>query len=124
MLGQAQRALAATSAELTVVVGKSLGSVAATIVDGPAVWLTPLLDRPEIAAALATAGSPALLVGSPADPSWGEGELPDNPLLEVFELPGLDHSLQVSGDPLASLDVLRDVTRRVGAFFDRVSDSP
>ncbi len=124
MLGQAQRALAATSAELTVVVGKSLGSVAATTVDGPAVWLTPLLDRREITAALATAGSPALLVGSPADPSWGEGELPDNPLLEVFELPGLDHSLQVSGDPLSSLDVLRDVTRRVGAFFDRVSDTP
>jgi hypothetical protein len=124
MLGQAQRAFAAASAELTVVVGKSLGSVAATIVDGPAVWLTPLLNRPEIAAALAAAGSPALLVGSPADSSWGEGELADNPLLEVFELPGLDHSLQVSGDPLSSLDVLRDVTRRVGAFFDRVSDSP
>ncbi len=124
MLGQTERALAATSAELTVVVGKSLGSVAATMVDGPAVWLTPLLDRAEIAAALAAAGSPALLVGSPADPSWGEGELPDNPLLEVFELPGLDHSLQVSGDPLASLDVLRDVTLRVGAFYDRVSGSP
>ena len=124
MLAQAERALGATSAELTVVVGKSLGSVATTIVDGPAVWLTPLLDRPEIAAALAAAGSPALLVGSPADPSWGEGELPDNPLLEVFELPGLDHSLQVSGDPLASLAVLRDVTRRVGAFLDRVSGTP
>jgi hypothetical protein len=124
MLGQTERALAATSAELTVVVGKSLGSVAATMVDGPAIWLTPLLNRAEIAAALAAAGSPALLVGSPADPSWGEGELPDNPLLEVFELPGLDHSLQVSGDPLASLDVLRDVTLRVGAFYDRVSGSP
>ncbi len=124
MLGQAERALAATSAELTVVVGKSLGSVAATMVDGPAVWLTPLLTRPDIAAALAAARSPALLVGSPADPSWGEAELPDNPLLEVLELPGLDHSLQVSGDPLASLAVLRDVTQRLGAFFDRVSDIP
>ena len=124
MLGQTERALGATSAELTVVVGKSLGSVAATMVDGPAIWLTPLLDRAEIAAALAAAGSPALLVGSTADPSWAEGELPDNPLLEVFELPGLDHSLQVSGDPLASLDVLRDVILRVGAFYDRVSGSP
>ena len=124
MLGQAERALAATSAELTVVVGKSLGSVAATMVHGPAVWLTPLLTRPDIAAALAAARSPALLVGSPADPSWGGAALPDNPLLEVLELPGLDHSLQVSGDPLASLDVLRDVTQRLGAFFDRVSDIP
>jgi hypothetical protein len=118
MLGQAERALAATSAELTVVIGKSLGSVAATKVDGPAVWLTPLLTRPDIAAALAAASSPTLLVGSPHDPSWGQGELPDNPVLEVLELPGLDHSLQVAGDPLASLDVLRTVTERLGAFLD------
>ena len=118
MLGQTERALAATSAELTVVIGKSLGSVAATLVDGPAVWLTPLLTRPDIAAALAAASSPALLVGSPHDPSWGQGELPDNPLLEVLELPGLDHALQVEGDPLASLDVLRTVTERLGAFLD------
>ena len=118
MLGQADRALAATSAELTVVIGKSLGSVAATLVDGPAVWLTPLLTRPDIAAALAAASSPALLVGSPHDPSWGQGELPDNPVLEVLELPGLDHSLQVAGDPLASLDVLRTVTETLGVFLD------
>jgi hypothetical protein len=124
MLGRAERAMAATGAELTVVVGKSLGSVAATMVDGPAVWLTPLLTRPDVAAALAAADSPALLVGSPHDPSWGEGRLPDNPLLEVLELPGLDHSLQVSRDPIASLDVLRTVTQRVCAFFDRVSNTP
>ena len=124
MLGQAERALAATSAELTVVVGKSLGSVAATTFDGSAVWLTPLLTRPEIAAALAATGSPTLLVGSPADPTWGEGNVPDNAALEVCELPGLDHSLQVSGDPLSSLDVLRTVTERVSAFLERVADSP
>jgi hypothetical protein len=124
MLGQAEQAMAATSAELTVVIGKSLGSVAATMVDGPAVWLTPLLTRPDIATALAATRSPALLVGSPHDPSWGEGELPDNPMLEVLELPGLDHSLQVSRDPIASLDVLRTVTQRVASFYERVEGSP
>jgi len=124
MLGQAERALSATSAELTVVVGKSLGSVAATIFDGPAVWLTPLLTRPDIAAALAATSSPTLLVGSPADPAWGDGNVPDNSALEVLELPGLDHSLQVEGDPLGSLDVLRTVTDRVCAFYDRIAGSP
>ena len=106
------------SAELTVVVGKSLGSMAATIVDGPAVWLTPLLTRPDIAAALAATSSPTLLVGSPADPTWGDGNVPDNSALEVLELPGLDHSLQVEGDPLGSLDVLRTVIESLGAFLD------
>jgi hypothetical protein len=121
MHDQAQRAVEAVEADLVVVIGKSLGSAAAPLVADsglPAVWLTPLLTRPDVADALARASAPALAVGSPADPTWGEGDVPENPSLEVLELPGLDHSLQVSGDPLASLDVLRDVTARVGAFLD------
>lgn len=122
--GQARRALDATDAELTVVVGKSLGSAAAPMVRGPAVWLTPLLDRPEIVEALSSATAPTLLVGSPADPTWGEGNVPDNAALETLELPGLDHSLQVSGDPISSLDALRTVTQRVASFYERVAGSP
>jgi hypothetical protein len=118
MRGQAKRALEAAGDGLVVVVGKSLGSVAAPLVSGPAVWLTPLLNQPEIAEALGAASAPALLVGSPADPTWGEGTVPDNPQLDVLELEGLDHSLQVSGDPRASLDALATVTERVGAFLD------
>jgi len=125
MLGQAERALEEASGAATVaVVGKSLGTIAATIHRGPAVWLTPLLDRPNIVAALQATSAPTLLVGSPADPSWGDGEVPDNPALEVLELPGLDHSLQVSGDVSASLDALRTVTQRLSSFFERVADSP
>jgi hypothetical protein len=124
MREQAQRALDATDAELTVVVGKSLGSVAAPMVSGPAVWLTPLLVRPEIVEALASASAPALLIGSRDDPIWSDGELPENPALEVLELDGLDHALQVKGDPLASLDVLRTVTDRTGAFLERVEGTP
>jgi hypothetical protein len=121
MRGQAQRALdAASGAETVVVIGKSLGSAAAPMVTGPAVWLTPLLIRPEVVEALGAAGAPALLVGSTADSTWSDGTLPDNPALEVLELDGLDHSLQVSGDPVASLDVLRTVTDRVGAFLARL----
>jgi hypothetical protein len=122
MRGQAQRALeTASGAEQVVVIGKSLGSAAAPLVSGPAVWLTPLLNRPEIADAIGAATAPTLLVGSRADPTWSDGSVPDNDALEVLELDGLDHSLQVSRDPLASLDVLRDVTARVGAFLARLS---
>jgi hypothetical protein len=124
MRGQAQRALEATDAELTVVVGKSLGSAAAPIVSGPAIWLTPLLIRPEIVKALGSASAPTLLVGSPDDPTWGDGTVPDNRALEVLELGGLDHSLQVSGDPIASLDALRTVTQRVSAFYERLAGTP
>jgi hypothetical protein len=122
MRGQARRALeTAAGPGLTVVVGKSLGSVAAPMVTGPAVWLTPLLVQDPIVEALEATEAPTLLVGSPADPTWGGGRIPDNPALEVLELEDLDHSLQVSGDPLASLDVLRTVTARVGSFFERLA---
>ena len=117
MRGRARAALDEAGTEHVVVLGKSLGSAAAPLVDGPAIWLTPLLIRPEIVEALQAATAPALLVGSPDDPTWGDGNLPDNDMLDVLELPGLDHSLQVSRDPRASLDVLGRVTERVGAFL-------
>ena len=122
MRGQAERALeAASGAERVVVIGKSLGSVAATLVSGPAIWLTPLLNQPEVAGAIGSATAPTLLVGSTADPTWAGGAVPDNASIEVLELEGLDHSLQLTADPIASVDVLRDVTARVGAFLERLS---
>jgi len=118
MRAQAESAMeAASDAERIVVVGKSLGSAAAPMVSGPAVWLTPLLDQQAIADAINGATVPTLLVGSRADPTWADGPAPGNAALEVLELDGLDHSLQISRDPLASLDVLRDVTARIGAFL-------
>ena len=122
MRKRAHSALAATDADRVVVVGKSLGSAAAPLVAEralPAIWLTPLLVRPDVVWALKTTQAPALLVGSSADPTWADGERPANDALEIVELDGLDHSLQVEGDPLASLDALRDVTQRVSAFLER-----
>jgi hypothetical protein len=122
MRGQAEAALElASGSERVVVVGKSLGSAAAPIVTGPAVWLTPLLNQPGIADSINSATAPTLLVGSRADSTWADGPAPGNAALEVLELDGLDHSLQVSCDPPASLGVLSDVTARVGAFLERLT---
>ena len=120
---RAESALNATSATQVALVGKSLGSAAAPLATQralPAVWLTPLLIRTEVLAALGATDRPTLIIGSPADPSWGNGELPDNEALEVMELDGLDHSLQREDDPLGSIDVLRAVTERVTTFFERL----
>ena len=123
MRDRAARAVDAAAADTVAVIGKSLASAAAPLAAErglPAVWLTPLLDRVEVVGALEAATAPALLVGSPADPTWGEGAVPEGGSLEILELPGLDHSLQVDGDPLASLDVLRRVTERIGLFLERI----
>jgi hypothetical protein len=125
MRAQAERALDdASDAPTVAVIGKSLGSIAATVHTGPAVWLTPLLTRPDIVEALRATRAPTLLVGSPADPSWGEGTVPDNPVLDVLELLGLDHSLQVSGSPSSSLDALRTVTDCVTSWLASLSGTP
>jgi hypothetical protein len=123
MRGRAASALGATDAATVAVIGKSLGSAAAPLVAErglAAVWLTPLLVRPDVVAALASSSAPALLVGSSADPTWSDGEQPGGGAVSVLEFDGLDHSLQVEGDPLASLDVLRQVTERIGAFLESV----
>jgi hypothetical protein len=123
--GRAEQALdVASGAEQVVVIGKSLGSAAAPMVSGPAVWLTPLLTRPEIAGAIESATAPTLLVGSRDDPSWGSGLMSDSPAVRSLEFDSLDHSLQMSGDPEASLAVLREVTARVSSFLAERAGSP
>jgi hypothetical protein len=124
MRDRAERALNATDAGRVVVIGKSLGSAAAPLVAErglAAVWLTPLLIRPEVVRAISASSAPVLLVGSSADETWSTGGQPGGDAVEVVEFDGLDHSLQVEGDPGASLDVLRQVTERIGAFLGRLS---
>jgi hypothetical protein len=120
---RAERALSAVSAPSIVVVGKSLASGAANIVAErwlPAAWLTPLLNRAPVVEALARTRRPTLLVGSRADDTWKSAAIPENPDLEIVELDGLDHALQVEGDPLASLDALRTVTAVLSEFLRRL----
>ena len=118
---RAQRALDHQPSELDVVIGKSLSSdVAGLVADRglPAVWLTPLLDRPGILAALARTTRPTLLVGGTADPTWLPDALPDNVMLDRLQLDGLDHGLQLPGDPQASLAALRKVVKKLDRFLD------
>jgi pimeloyl-ACP methyl ester carboxylesterase len=118
---RAQRALEHQPTELDVVIGKSLSSdVAGLAADRglPAIWLTPLLDRPGILAALARTTRPTLLVGGTADPTWRPDALPDNVMLDRLQLDGLDHGLQLPGDPQASLNALRKVVKKIDRFLD------
>jgi hypothetical protein len=115
---RARHALDFRPVEHQVVVGKSLASGAAGLVSDralPALWLTPLLDQPVVLDGLARAAAPTLLVGGSADDTWTPFALPENERLEVVELPALDHSLQVPGDPVGSARALE----RVVATMDR-----
>src|SRR5690606_25913233 len=94
---RAQRALDHRPAPTTVVIGKSLASAVADLAAAralPAIWLTPLLDRPAVAAAIAAATRPALLAGGTADPTWRPDAVGDSALLQFHEVADADHSLQ------------------------------
>lgn len=119
-LDRAVRALAHDASPNDVVIGKSLSTDAAALVAQrglPAIWLTPLLDRPNVLEGLKRTTHPTLIVGSTADPTWQPGRLPDNVMIDQLELDGLDHSLQLPGDPQASLNALRKVTKRIDRFL-------
>ncbi|WBB65666.1 alpha/beta hydrolase [Micromonospora sp. WMMD812] len=99
-------------------VGKSLGSLAAPLaVDRrlPAVWLTPLLHLPEVMTALERATAPFLLIGGLADPTWDAAEA-RRLTSHMLEIPDADHSLMVPGPLVRSADALGRVCLAVDAF--------
>ncbi len=122
-IDRATRALDAAPGDRTAVIGKSLTSAAAGIAADrglPAAWLTPMLRQPTVVEALGRASAPTLLVGGTDDSDhWDPAALPDNPVIEVLELEGVDHALQTEGDLGASLAALMKVTGTLAAFLDR-----
>src|SRR5262249_28259676 len=122
----AERALEAGGGGRVLVIGKSLASLLAADVSErrlPAAWLTPLLTEPAVIDGLAAARAPTLLIGGTGDPLWRARSIPDNPALDVLELPGADHAVQIPGDPLASLDALRSVAESVMRFAATASSA-
>jgi hypothetical protein len=119
----AERAIGEAGAAHVVVIGKSLASLlAAEISDRnlPAAWLTPPLSEPSMIDALSHVRNPTLLLGGTADPMWKSDAIPDNPTLEIVELPDVDHALQVAGDLGASLDALRLMTEALSGWLQRI----
>ena len=106
-----------------VVIGKSLGSLAAPLVADrglAAVWFTPLLTDEPTVAALRRATAPCLLVGGTADRFW-DGQvarsLPAD-VIEVVEVDGADHAMFVPGRLADSAAVLGRVITAVEDFLD------
>lgn len=106
----------------TVLVGKSLGSLAAAVAADrglPAVWFTPLLNQPSTVAALRRCSAPFLLVGGTDDESW-DGGLARELTPHVAELPGADHGLYLPGPLAGALAAHAVAIGAVERFLDQV----
>lgn len=101
-----------------VVLGKSVGTLAVPLVSElnlPAIWLTPLFDRPELVSALNSVKSKTLLVGGTDDEFW-DSAVAKATGLQILELPGGDHNLEIAGNPLASVRFLSELLMTIESF--------
>jgi hypothetical protein len=114
--------MTAATGAAPVVIGKSLGSLAAPLVADrglAAVWFTPLLTDEPTMAALRRATGPCLLVGGSADQFW-DGQAARSLPAEVVEIDGADHGMFVPGRLAASAAALGQVITAVEDFLDHV----
>ncbi|GGR99467.1 hypothetical protein GCM10010169_50110 [Micromonospora fulviviridis] len=104
------------------IIANSLGTLAAGLAAErrlPAIWITPLLHRPEVVDGLRRAGAPCLLIGGTADPSW-RPDLARELSPYVCEVAGADHGLRVPGPLARSAAVLAETATAVEDFLDGV----
>jgi hypothetical protein len=103
-------------------IGKSLGTNAAALAAErslPAVWVTPVLTMPWVAAAMERATAPFLLVGGTADRLW-DSAAARRLTPHVLEAEGADHGMNVPGPVAGSVAVLARVVAAVEEFLDAV----
>jgi hypothetical protein len=113
--------MTAATGAAPVVIGKSLGSLAAPLVADrglAAVWFTPLLTDEPTVAALRRAAGPCLLAGGTADKFW-DGQIARSITAEVVEVAGADHGIFLPGPLAGSAAALGQVITAVEDFLDR-----
>lgn len=104
---------------LHLVVGKSLGTVAAPVaVDRslPAIWFTPLMKEAVVRAAIDRTLEPTLLVAGERDDTW-DAEAARATRCQVHQVAEADHLLEVPGSLRDTLKALDAVMRRVDDFI-------
>jgi hypothetical protein len=115
------------SPERPLVVAKSLGTLAAPIAaerELPAIWLTPVLDLPEVTGAIAANPAPQLLVGGSADRLWDGAAARglEGPTRTVVEVPDADHAMLVPGDSVRGVAVHVTVQTAIDAWLTSAID--
>lgn len=126
----AREALDGVESRHHLVVAKSLGTMAMPLAverNLPAVWLTPILTHPAVIDHARRLDAPSLLIGGTADRLWDGREAADlatrRPAVEVLEIPDANHSLEITNDPSASLQILDRVIRTIDSFVAGLESS-
>lgn len=120
--------LAERAYERVTIIGKSLGTLAmghlltteAALATAEAVWLTPLLTHPVLRQQLLTIRQPSLLVVGDADPNHDPAlltRLLASRATRAVVVVGGEHSLEIIGDVIRSIQALEHVARAMQSFL-------
>jgi hypothetical protein len=121
--------LARQSYNRLVLVGKSIGTLAlASLISTPiaanavTIWLTPLLGQPWLVEAAIKSHNPALFVAGTADTAFDAAALKriqDSSGAEAILVEGANHSLEIPGEPLRSIEKMGEIMQGLAGFLDR-----
>jgi len=119
--------LDAGSYQRITLIGKSLGTRAMghllttedQLREAHAIWLTPVLRSESLCRQIKEWGRPSLIVIGTADPHYNQAvldEIQGATDSEMLIVEGADHSLEVGGDVLRSLDAMQQVVHAIQSF--------
>jgi hypothetical protein len=107
-------------------VAKSIGTMALPYLlkdqsfqDAKAVWMTPLLQKEFVLNSMGADNHKGLCIIGDQDPffTWERIErIKENPNLSIKVVEGGDHSLELSGDPIQSIDLLKNIISDIQHF--------
>ncbi|CAN5216462.1 hypothetical protein BH09ACT12_BH09ACT12_09060 [soil metagenome] len=103
------------------IIAKSLGSWAAAWAAAqrtPAVWVTPVLTEPLVAAGIGANSALQLVLAGLADP-FHDTAIAAGLDCDLCELPGVDHALSATGDGIVAPDILGRLADATDAFLRR-----
>ena len=108
-------------------VGKSLGTLIMTLMltndqafpNKTTIWFTPLVNLPPVSQVMLSLSGPAFIAGGDADPTFEQEAIPQikaMPNTTLSVLKDANHSLEIPGDPIRSLQNLSQVMIDLTAF--------
>ena len=108
--------------------GKSLGTLTMAFIlnedqnltSATTVWFTPLIHLPPVSQAILNIEAPAFVAGSQADSTFSAG--PADQIISMsaattFVIDHADHSLEIPGDTLNSLQILNQIMVKLSEFI-------
>lgn len=108
--------------------GKSLGTLTMAFIlnenqnltSAATIWFTPLIHLPPVSQAILKIEAPAFVAGSQADSTFSSGpadQITSMSGATTFVIDQADHSLEIPGDALNSLQILNQIMVKLSEFI-------